>query len=131
MPATPTGAVSTATAAGGATFELIDVPPDATAPIVPGGAPVALCATVPGQDMILTFSGTAGQRVSVRVTDSTLTNAFVTLLRGSQNAHDFGGFGTSGSFFDTFTLPVTDTYTFHVDPSVTATGCATFTLTQV
>src|SRR4029079_19811154 len=44
----------TGTNTGCATFTLIDVPPDATAAITPGGAPVQnLCTTVAGQNLAL------------------------------------------------------------------------------
>jgi hypothetical protein len=98
----------------------------------PGGEPGAVCNTVPGQDMDLTFSGAAGQRVRLRVTGSTLTNAFVTLVRGTQTVQNIGGFGTSDVTLNaTQPLPATDTYTLFVNPAGTNTGCATFTLTQV
>ena len=103
-----------------------------TESIAPGGPLVSLCTTLPNQNGRLTFSGTAGQRVSLRVTDSTLTNAFVTLLRGTQQVQNIGGFGTSDVTLNaTLPLPATDTYTLFVNPSGPNTGCATFTLTQV
>ena len=117
---------------GCATLTLYDVPPDTTAAVTVGGAPVTVCNTVPGQDIRLTFSGTAGQVVRLRVTGSTLTNAFVTLVRGTQTVQNIGGFGTSDVTLNaTQPLPATDTYTLFVNPAGTNTGCATFTLTQV
>ena len=66
------------------------------------------------------------------MTDSTLTNAFVTLLRGTQLVQNIGGFGTSDVTLNaTLPLPATDTYTLFVNPGGANTGCATFTLTQV
>src|SRR5262245_53928271 len=44
---------------------LCDLPADATASISPGGPPVTVTTTVPGQNARLLFTGTAGQRVSV------------------------------------------------------------------
>ena len=68
----------------------------------------------------------------LRVTGSTLTNAFVTLVRGTQSVQNLGGFGTSSSdLVATLTLPAADTYTLFVNPAGANTGCATFTLTQV
>ncbi|WP_207892968.1 hypothetical protein, partial [Micromonospora sp. MW-13] len=47
------------------------VPPDATASTSPGGAAVTLTTTVPGQNSVVSFAGTAGQRVSVQLTGGT------------------------------------------------------------
>src|SRR5207249_3850411 len=42
---------------GSATATLYDVPADATSSITPGGSPVTLNATVPGQNITFTFTG--------------------------------------------------------------------------
>src|SRR4029453_18703557 len=55
---------------GSYTFTLFNVPPDVTATISPDGVPVTVTTTVPGQNAILTFNGTAGQRVSLKSTQS-------------------------------------------------------------
>ena len=117
---------------GCATFQVF-TGTDVIGAIAPGGPPVQACNTVPGQDIRLVFSGTAGQRVSLRVTGSTLTNAFITLVRPDQSVQNLGSIGTSSSgyFFDTVTLPAAGTYTLHVDPGTTNTGCATFELLDV
>jgi hypothetical protein len=47
--------------AGAATLSLNVVPPDATATIAANATPVSLTTTVPGQNMTLTFNGTANQ----------------------------------------------------------------------
>ena len=49
---------------GSATLTLYDVPPDPVSDVSPGGDPISVETTVPGQDAALTFSGTAGERVS-------------------------------------------------------------------
>src|SRR6185503_613007 len=55
------------TEVGTATLTLHAVPPDASSSIVPGGSPVTLTTTVPGQNAQAIFSGLAGQRVSLNV----------------------------------------------------------------
>jgi hypothetical protein len=117
---------------GSATVQVYDVPPDAGGPITPGGAPVTVGTTVPGQNGRLTFAGTAGQRVSLKIADVSYSSATAQLLDPSGNA--VGGsvlFGTGGGFVDTRTLPSTGTYAITVDPPNTATGSATFTLYNV
>ena len=103
-------------------------PPAVTESITPGGPPVSLCTTLPNQNGRLTFSGTAGQQVSLWVTGSTFTNAFVTLERPDQTVQNLGSVGSSGAFFGPITLPSTGTYTFNVDPADATSGCATFQL---
>ena len=117
---------------GSATVQVYDVPPDAGGPITPSGAPVTVTTTVPGQNGRLTFAGTAGQRVSLKVANVSYSSATAQLLDPNGNA--VGGsvlFGTGGGFVDTRALPSTGTYTITVDPPNTTTGSATFTLYDV
>jgi large repetitive protein len=117
---------------GSATVQIYDVPPDAGGPITPSGAPATVTTTAPGQNGRLTFAGTAGQRVSLKISNVTYSSATAQLLDPSGNA--VGGnvlFGTSGGFVDTRTLPSTGTYSITVDPPNTTTGSATFTLYNV
>ena len=117
---------------GTATLQVYDVPPDAGGPITPGGAPVTMATTVPGQNGRLTFAGTAGQRVSLKISNVTYSAATAQLLDPSGNA--VGGsvlFGTGGGFVDTRTLPSTGTYSLTVDPPNMTTGQAIFTVYNV
>jgi hypothetical protein len=117
---------------GSATLQIYDVPPDAGGTITPGGAPVTVATTVPGQNGRLTFAGTAGQRVSLKISSVSYSAATAQMLDPSGNA--VGGsvlFGTGGGFVDTRTLPSTGTYAITVDPPNTTTGSATFTLYNV
>lgn len=124
-------------AVGSATVTLYDVPPDATATIVPGGEPVSVATTSPGQDAYLAFDGVAGRRVSVKLTgvtygSSCCTSAKVSLLRPDGVALVSATyFGTSGGFVDVKTLPVSGTYQISIDPQSNLTGSATVTLYDV
>ncbi|MGH3033191.1 MAG: Ig-like domain-containing protein [Gaiellaceae bacterium] len=117
---------------GSMTVTLHDVPGDFTGSIVPGGAPVAVTIVAPGQDARITFAGTAGQRVSLELTDVTIASAKVSFLDPA------GGtlvgplsVGTGGGFVDAVMLPATGTYTIFLDPQGTATGNATLRLYDV
>jgi hypothetical protein len=117
---------------GSATVQVYDVPPDAGGPITPGGAPVTVTTTVPGQNGRLSFAGNAGQRISLKISNVTYSSATAQLLDPNGNA--VGGsvlFGTGGGFVDTRTLPSTGTYSITIDPPNTTTGTATFTLYNV
>jgi hypothetical protein len=121
-------------AVGGATLRLHDVPPDAAGSIVPGGAAVSVATTVPGQNSRLSFSGTAGARISLALTEVTIgtssfSSAKVSILNPNGTALVSPTyFGTSGGFVDVKTLPSTGTYTILLDPQSTAVGGVTATL---
>jgi large repetitive protein len=55
---------------GSLKLEVFTVPPDVTATIIPGGPPVTVTTTVPGQNARVTFNGTSGQRLSLVATES-------------------------------------------------------------
>jgi hypothetical protein len=58
--------------AGSVTLQLYDVPPHVTGTITPGDARVSVRTTAPGQNATLTFTGIAGQRVSLRLSGVTI-----------------------------------------------------------
>src|SRR5215213_7729795 len=116
---------------GAMTVQLLNITDNVGATITPGGAPVTVSTTQPGQNARVTFAGTAGQRVSLSLTGETNPGAYVYLLNpdGAQLSYVYTG--TGGAFLDTQTLPATGTYTVFVDPSNTYTGSATLRLFNV
>jgi YD repeat-containing protein len=125
------------TSTGTMNFTLYDVPADITGTITPGGAAVTVNLTTPGQVGMLTFSGTAGQRISLKMSSVTITNGFVSLLQ-PDGFPLIDGFsvGTSGAFLDVATLFDTGTYTVLVTGGFAsnhtiATGSMTLTLYDV
>jgi YD repeat-containing protein len=124
------------TATGTATFTLYTVPPDASATITPGGGSVSLTATTPGQNLSLTFAGTAGHRISLLGQyDSNLSsNCYGWQIVEPDGATQLYSATTacgSSSFTGVLTLPTTGTYAIKFNPGSTATGTATFTLYNV
>ena len=68
--------------------------------------------TVPGQNMKLTFTATAGQKVSIKLNPVTIgSNAVsgttVTLIKGSTTVGLPTGVGTNGGYIDVTTLVLT------------------------
>jgi hypothetical protein len=118
---------------GSLTLTLYDVPPDATASISPGGPPVtATTGPVPGQNALLSFSGLAGQRVSLRLTGVTIGSS--TCCSARVSLPGLGApvlFGRNGVFVDTKVLPADGTYTVLVDPIGMDLGSATLQLYDV
>ena len=122
------------TTTGSMTLTLCDVPADITGPITPGGSPVTVTTTTPGQNANLTFEGAANQRVSLNVsgvsmTGNTWVNVWIKKPDGTNLTSDT--FGSSGGYIDAKTLPVAGTYTVLVDPYNSNTGSATVTLYDV
>ena len=123
---------------GSGTLTLYDVPADISGSITPGGAPVSVTTSVPGQNAQLTFAGTAGQRISLDATASGLAGygaANVSILNpdGSTLTGAYPSFVTNsvGKFLDVKTLPTSGTYTILFDPVKDTTGSGTLTLYDV
>ncbi len=121
-------------ATGDVSLHLDVVPGDATFPIAPDGVPVTALNSEAGQNMQVTFSGTAGTKVSLVLSNVTLgpsgANVRITSPDGSTLISTFF-VDTSGGYVDTFTLPSNGTYTIRVDPQGTAVGSADLTLYTV
>jgi subtilisin family serine protease len=119
-------------ATGSMTLTLYDVPPDVTTTIAPGGAAVAISANTPGQNARIAFDGQAGARISLKLTATTIANAYVSILNPNGSALASNVYlGTSGGFVDTKVLPATGSYTILVDPQGASIGSTTLTLYDV
>ena len=120
---------------GQATLALYDISGEAQGTLT-SGSPVTASVSIPGQNISFVFTGTAGQRVSLTVTDANFTipcawcqSAFVYIIKpdGQVLAQGTWANGT-GTFIDTQTLPISGTYTVRLDPTDANTGRATITL---
>jgi len=102
-----------------------------TGTITSGEPGVTVTTTIPGQNAELTFSGTAGQRISIKGAAAFSSCWTVGLYApdGSQVANTFSC--GSAIFIDPQTLPVTGNYLVLVDPNGSTTGQATITLYTV
>ncbi len=121
------------TCTGSITLNL-DNATDVTGTIVPSSAvpgnPVTVTTNTPGQNVELTFSGTAGQQATVLLTSSTYPGclyAYILNPDGSQLGNIYQCF-TSTGFIPSVTLPVSGTYTVVIDPQGADTGSVTLTL---
>lgn len=115
---------------GSATFTLYDAP-DVTGSVVIGGPQVIVTTTIPGQDAVLTFEGTAGQQVTVRATNNdNLYNANVRLNRPDGSMLTQGWTTSPTVILPTQTLPVTGTYTITINPMSTTIGQMTVNVTN-
>jgi YD repeat-containing protein len=119
---------------GSETLQINSVPPDFTATLtVPAAGATGPVVQVPtsgglavGQNANLTFSGTAGQKLSFNLINSTIgasaSLCAFTLYDPNNNSIASSYCGTGASYVDTVTLALTGTYTVNLNPYQTATG---------
>jgi len=107
----------------------VTVSTELTGTITPGGAAVPITINRVGQNARYTFTGTAGQTISLGVTPVTITTVNISILKpdGSTLVAPTS-FGTSGGAIDSQVLPISGTYAILVDPSLSYTGNVTLTL---
>ena len=106
---------------------------DVTDTIVIGGPSVVVNITTPGQNANLTFSGTAGQRVSLVVNSSTLVSCgsgVTKILNPDQTTLATANVCT-GTIIEPVTLPASGTYSLLVNPATTATGQVTGVVSDI
>lgn len=118
---------------GSLTLKLDNPPPDVTASITPNGAPVTVTTTLIGQNARLTFAGTAGQQISISVSNVTIpgsTYIYLLTSTGGQLARGNYYQGISNGAINAVTLPATGTYTILVDPYGAGVGSMTLLLTS-
>ena len=108
---------------------------DSTGSITPGGSAVSVTTTNPGQMALLSFSGTANQRVSAKITSGSWTGGSPSgadvYIRQPDGLTLGTTFTQTTGWLDTLTLPVTGTYTLITDPGNLSTGGTTLTLYDV
>jgi subtilisin family serine protease len=123
---------------GSATLTLYDVPPDVTGSMTPGGSPLTITmGPVPGQNALVTVSGTPGQRIALGMSNVTIGTSTCCSARVSITSPDNSTLvyatpvGRNGGFLDTKVLPMNGTYTILVDPQGADLGSMTLTLYAV
>jgi hypothetical protein len=116
---------------GSATLKLADVTADITGTISAGGPPVSVTTTAPGQNVRLTFAGSAGQSVSLQLTGVTVASGTLSFLRPDGTTLAVKGFSAGTTFVDPVALSAGGTYTILIDPTGAAVGSLTATLYNV
>lgn len=100
--------------------------------ILPNGQPVTVTVSNAGGTSTASFSGNAGQRVSLNITNVTITTSKVSILKpGGVALYGPVTVTRTGRFIDVKTLPVTGTYKILVDPKYDYTGKAVLRLYDV
>jgi YD repeat-containing protein len=94
-----------------------------------GGTTTVSTLSTVGQNARYTFTGTAGQWVSLGMTSVTITSSTITLWKPDCTSMVGTSVGTTGGSLDLSTaLPTTGTYTVTVNPAANYTGTMTLTL---
>lgn len=124
---------SAATGVGSLTLKLFDVPPDPVSTIVAGGASTTVSITAPGQISKTTFSGIAGQRISLATSNKTINSYFnLSIVNPDGSSYTLAPIQqVAGGFFGPYVLPQNGTYTIAVDPVGAGTGGLTLQLYDV
>ena len=118
----PSGATT-----GSISFTAYDVPADPSSAITAGGPAVTLTTTVPGQNANATFTGTAGQKVSVLVSNVVNADPAELDLLKPDGSHAIPAPVTvtnAGAWMQTVTLTVNGVYKILLDPQLANTGSA-------
>jgi hypothetical protein len=117
-------------ATGNLTLTLYDVPADTTGTVSIGGSSVSVSLGTPAQKGTLTFTGSASQQVTVRMTSNTFGSVTVKLLKPDGSQLTSGTSSSSIFNLATQTLPTTGTYTIVVDPAGVNTGSISVSVTN-
>lgn len=107
----------------------VTVSTELTGTIIPGGAAVPIAISRVGQNARYTFSGTAGQTISLGVTPVTITSLNLSILKPDGTTLVAPTpFSTSGGAIDSQVLSVSGTYAILIDPVSVYTGSVTIRL---
>jgi YD repeat-containing protein len=135
LPATGTYTILVVPPAGYSVSMILSLSQDVASSMVAGGSPLTVGTTFPGQRVNVAFNGTAGQRVSLKMSGITITGDIslsLSILKPDGSALAGLSFVTSGGgFIDVQTLPVSGTYRIIIDPAGVAVASGTLTLYDV
>jgi hypothetical protein len=100
------------------------------------GGSVTATTTTSGENATLTFAGSAGDRLSMRLSGVTMspfatTGDTASIKTGATTVVGPVTFGRNGAWVEPVTLPTTGTYTITLNPSSTYTGKATVQIWKV
>jgi YD repeat-containing protein len=117
---------------GSNTVTLYDVPADASGSTTVNGAAVPLTVSAIGQNGRVTFTGAAGQQVTVHVTGNTVVGLLSVRLVSTDGTTVLTQTLSLNANFDlsSQTLPAAGTYTVVVDPPGLSTGGVTVSITS-
>jgi hypothetical protein len=111
-------------------LRLYTVPADFSGSVTINGGAAEVPLNPPGQNGSVTFSGTANQQVTVRVTNNTITWVKVTLRKPDGTTLTSLTSGAASFNLRQSTLPVTGTYTIFITPDAALIGSLNVSVTS-
>lgn len=118
-------------ATGAVSVRVYTVPADAAATATIGAAGPTVSTTVPGQNAVVSFAGTANRVVTVAVSRATFTGTTTYTVRKPDGSTLSTKTATGASTsFANLTLPVAGTYSVLINPSGTVIGSARVALSS-
>lgn len=114
---------------GSVTLRVVTEPPDLITSIVVDGPPVTVSISQRGQNAIVTFSGIAGQRITVRLTNNTIVGSVMLYGPGSPDPTGVD-VNPGGEYSFEATLPASGSYRLVIDPYAETTGAITVAITS-
>jgi hypothetical protein len=114
---------------GSVTVTSYAVPADATGTLSINGGTLPVTLSTPGQNAQLSFSGSSGQNITVRMTSNTVGCVNVDVVKPAGGG-TYSTSSCSGSFNLGVPLTTTGTHTIKIDPQGAATGSITVEVTS-
>jgi hypothetical protein len=111
-------------------LRLYTVPADLSGSVTINGGAAAVPLNPPGQNGSVTFSGTANQQVTVRVTNNTIAWVKVTLRKPDGSTLTSLASGAGSFNLSQVTLPVNGTYSIFINPDAALTGSLNVSVTS-
>ena len=111
-------------------LRLYTVPADFSGSVTINGGAAAVPLNPPGQNGSVTFSGTANQQVTVRVTNNTIAWVKVTLRKPDGTTLTSLTSGAASFNLTQVTLPVNGTYSIFINPDAALTGSLNVAVTS-
>ena len=119
------------TSTGSLTLNLYTVPADVTSSIPADGSAVTLSTITPGQNGYATFTGTAGHRMSVWITDVSSSTTVISIRDATGTIVGSVTVGILGGFLEPVTLAASGAHSVHMDPGGANTGSVTLRLYDI
>jgi hypothetical protein len=116
---------------GSLTLNLYTVPADVTSSITANGSAVTLTTTTPGQNGYATFTGTAGHRMSVWITNVSSSTTTISIRDANGVALGSVTVGVIGGFLEPVTLAASGAHSVHMDPGGANPGSVTLRLYDI
>lgn len=113
---------------GALTLQVYTVPASAGGAISTSGTASTLTIGTPGQTAAFTFSGTAGQRISLVTSGDSLNQWYNGTLLNPDGTTLATFTGSNNAYFGPYALPQTGTYTLNIVPQSGGTGALTVQL---